>query len=222
MKTVTEMNETNILEVKDFSIAFGSNEIFRHFNYVFKPGIYVFFGSSGSGKSTLMRAIAGLEIGYTGEIILNGKKIFKPSPERHMMHQAYYSYPWCNLIDNSLMSFKGHKIKPTKDDVEEAKFCLKRLSLEEHMYKLPGQISGGQDQRLSFANAMLNKWSSVVLYDEPTSALDNANDDLIADMIKEHQAKYGTIEIVITHEEHVVKRLEPTILEFTPEFRLNS
>lgn len=214
------MEKNNTLEIKDFNLSFGPNVIFEHFDYVFEKGIYVLSGPSGSGKSTLMRAIAGLETRYTGDIMLNGEEILKPSPERHMMHQGYFSFPWCNLLKNALMVYKGHKIKPTEEDVEEAKAILKRLGLEEHMDKLPGQISGGQDQRLSFASAMLNKWSPVVLYDEPTSALDNVNDDLVVDMIREHQEKYGTIEIIITHEEHVVKRLEPTILDFTPEFRI--
>jgi ABC-type sugar transport system ATPase subunit len=104
---------------------------------------------------------------------------------------------------------------------EEAKEVLKELGLGEHLNKLPSQISGGQDQRLSLASVFINKWSNVFLYDEPTSALDNANDMIIVEMVKRHQKKYGTIEIMITHEEHVYEGLDATILDFTPEFRLH-
>lgn len=113
-------------------------------------------------------------------------------------------------------------MKYTDADVEEAKAILKELGLGEHLNKLPSQISGGQDQRLSLASVFINKWSNVFLYDEPTSALDNVNDMIIVEMVKRHQKKYGTIEIMITHEEHVYEGLDATILDFTtPEFRLH-
>ena len=212
--------KNNLLQIRNFSMAFGENVLFTNFDYDFKPGIYVLSGPSGVGKSTLMRIIAGLETRYTGDIILNDNKYSSYSPNVHMVHQHYTSFPWLSLLKNTLMVYKGHKAKPDVDDVNEAKEILKKLGLEEHINKLPSQISGGQDQRLSLASAFINKWSSVILYDEPTSALDNINDMLIVDMIKEHQKKYGTIEIIITHEEHVIEGLNATILDFTPEFRL--
>lgn len=212
----------NLLQIKNFNMAFDENILFTNCEYDFKPGIYVLSGPSGVGKSTLIRIIAGLEPRYTGDIILNGKKLTGPTPLVHMMHQHYYSFPWLNSLENVLMVYKGHKVKPTEGDIEEAKSILTKLGLGEHIKKLPSQISGGQDQRLSFASALANKWSPVFLYDEPTSALDNANDMLVVELIKGHQRKYGTIEIVITHEAHVVKGLEATVLELTPEFRLRA
>ncbi len=211
----------NSLKIRDFSMAFGDNVLFSNFNFDFEPGIYVFVGPSGVGKSTLMRIIAGLETRYTGDIILNGEKMTSYSPEIHMMHQHYTSFPWLNVLKNALMVYKGHKVEPTPEDIEEAKQILEELGLAEHLHKLPNQISGGQDQRLSLASVFINKWSKVVLYDEPTSALDNENDMIVVEMIKRHQKKYGTIEIIITHEEHVFQGLGATILDFTPEFRLH-
>lgn len=211
----------NILQLRDFSMAFGDNVLFSHFDYDFKPGVYAFSGPSGCGKSTLMRCIAGLETRYTGDIILNGEKMTSFTPKIHMVHQHYTSFPWLNVLKNTLMVYKGHKIEVTDADIEEAKEVLKELGLGEHLNKLPSQISGGQDQRLSLASVFINKWSNVFLYDEPTSALDNVNDMIIVEMVKRHQKKYGTIEIMITHEEHVYEGLDATILDFTPEFRLH-
>lgn len=211
----------NILQIRNFSMAFGENILFSNFDYDFEPGIYAFSGPSGVGKSTLMRIIAGLEDRYTGDIILNGKKVTTYSAERHMVHQHYTSFPWLTVLKNALMVYKGHQIEPTAEDAEEAKQVLKELGLEEHLSKLPSQISGGQDQRLSLASAFINKWSKVFLYDEPTSALDNDNDMIVVEMIKRHQKKYGTIEIIITHEEHVIEGLGAKVLDFTSEFRLH-
>lgn len=212
--------EKNILEIRDFNMAFGENVLFTNFDYTFEPGIYAFSGPSGVGKSTVMRIIAGLENRHSGDIILNGNKLTTYSPEIHMVHQHYTSFPWLNVLKNTLMVYKGHKKAITPDDIDEAKAVLKSLGLGEHIGKLPSQLSGGQDQRLSLASAFMNKWSKVVLYDEPSSALDMANDMLIVEMIKEHQRKYNTIEIIITHEDHVLEGLDAKILEFTPEFRL--
>lgn len=220
-KTKNEPIAKNILQLRDYGMAFDENVLFTHFDYDLEPGIYAFSGPSGCGKSTMMRCIAGLETRYTGDIILNGEKMTSYNPNIHMVHQHYTSFPWLNVLKNTLMVYKGHQIEPTPADIEEAKQVLKELGLEEHIDKLPSQISGGQDQRLSLASAFINRWSKIFLYDEPTSALDNDNDMIVVDMIKRHQKKYGTIEIIITHEEHVIEGLNATVLEFTPEFRLH-
>ncbi len=212
--------EKSILELRDFSMAFGENVLFTNFDYTFEPGIYAFRGPSGVGKSTVMRIIAGLETRYSGDVVLNGEKLTTYTPEIHMVHQHYTLFPWLNVLKNTLMVYKGHQKEITPEARKEAQDILNRLGLGEHMDKLPSQISGGQAQRVSLASAFMNKWSKVVLYDEPSSALDMFNDMLIVDMIKEHQRKYNTIEIVITHEDHVVEGLDAKILEFTPEFRL--
>ena len=235
-----------MLRLEDISLSFGDNELFANLDYVFSPGIYAFSGPSGVGKTTLMRMIAGLEGIYSGKISIEKdvdvkldttsveyglfgidskiqrvqSVIDKPIPEIHMVHQHYKSFPWLSCISNVLMVYKGHKVKPTAEDRKEAIEVLERLGIAEHSKKLPTQISGGQDQRLSLASAFVNRWSDVMLYDEPTSALDEINDMLVVDLIKEHQAKYHTIEIIITHEQHVIDGLNPTIIEFSPEFRI--
>lgn len=217
---MAKSNERNELRIENFSLAFGDNVLFQNFCYTFIPGIYIFSGESGIGKTTLMRFIAGLERDCSGKIILNGKEIKKFSPEIHMVHQHYTSFPWLNLVDNVLMVYKGHKQPVHKEDREEAIQLLIKLGLgEEHLKKIPSQISGGQDQRLSIGNALVNKWSKVFLFDEPTSALDEENTKLVAKMIREHQAKYGSIVIVITHQDSLEEALEGTILEFTKAFR---
>lgn len=208
----------NELKFKDFRKAYGENVIFDHFNFMFSPGIYAFVGESGSGKSTLMRCIAGLEK-YNGQILLNDVELKGTTPDVHMVHQHYYSFDWLNLEKNVLMVCRGHKEKITDERKKEAREILKRFGLEDHISKIPCQISGGMDQRLSLCSVFINPWSKVILYDEPSSGLDSGNAQILSDLIKEHQAKYGTIEIVITHDEKLLTFLNPTVIEFTEEFR---
>lgn len=216
------LNDGHLLEFKNFGISFNSNVIFENFEYEFKPGIYAFLGHSGVGKTTLMRCIAGLEKRYKGEIRLDGQQLFGTIPDVHMVHQHYTSFPWLNLVKNVLMVYKGHKVKITKERVAEAEKILIRFGLGEHLNKFPSQISGGQDQRLSLCSAFVNPWSKVVLYDEPSSALDLENTKILAELIKEHQNKHKTIEIVITHDQDLLKFLAPITIDFLPEFRIRT
>lgn len=214
--------DNNIIQFRNFGIAFETNVIFENFNFDITSGIYVFKGVSGVGKTTLMRCIAGLEKKYTGDIYLNGVKLCGTTPDIHMVHQHYTSFPWKNLVDNVLMVHRGHKVKITQEHIKQAKRMLTWFGLEDHMNKKPGQISGGQDQRLSLCSAFVNPWSKVFLYDEPSSALDYENTQILSNLIKRHQEIYGTIEIVITHDDELLKALNPTVIEFSEEFRVSS
>ena len=138
-----------------------------------------------------------------------------------MVHQHYTSFPWLNAVDNTLMVFKGHKVKVTSELRQNAIDVLTELGLDEHIRKKPHQLSGGQDQRLSIASSLVNYMSPVILYDEMTSALDEENDFKVAELIKAHQKQYQNIVIVITHEDHVAKALNGTTINFTESWRIN-
>lgn len=210
----------DVLEIKNFSLCFKEHTLFRNFAYTFTPGIYAFSGESGVGKSTLMRAIAGLNRNYTGDILLNGQRITGYGPQVYMMHQHYMSFPWLNLLDNVLMVYKGGRQKIRPEDRVEARQVLERIGLGDHMYKRPAAISGGQDQRDNIANAFMNKWSRVFLFDEPTSALDEENIQMVARLMREYQQKHESIYIVISHQDSLIKALDATIVPFTKELCL--
>ena len=212
--------KTNSLKLNNFSLAFGDNVLFKDLDYEFLPGIYIFSGPSGVGKSSLMRCIAGLNTDYSGSIILNDEIMTGTTPKIHMVHQHYTSFPWLDIVANTLMVFKGHKVKVTKDTKKYAKEVLIQLGLEEHLKKKPHQLSGGQNQRVSIASALINNMSPVILYDEMTSALDEKNSYRVVNLIKEHQRQNQNIVIVITHEADVAKALVGTRVEFTENWRI--
>lgn len=225
MMKMKKTNPTSVrehtLRIDDLSLSFRENELFRHFSYTFRPGIYVFSGESGVGKSSLMRCIAGLNKNYTGAIYLDEQKIKGTNRGVYMMHQHYMSFPWLSLYDNVLMVYKGGRKKITDEVRKEAEEIIERIGLGEHMHKRPTQVSGGQDQRDNLANAFMNKWSGVFLFDEPTSALDEKNILLVAKMMREYQQKTNSIYIVISHQETLVNALRAKVLRFTDNFRLH-
>ncbi len=214
------MKKTPKLQIIELTKEFPNATIFSNFSIELEPGVYALKGESGCGKSTLVRIVSGLDTQRTGDILLNGEKVVATTPKVHMMHQHYTCFPWKTVLENALSIHKAHKTEPTDEDIEEAKNVLTRLGLGEHMDKLPSALSGGQRQRLCFAVAYLNRYADVVCYDEPTAALDNMNDALIAEMILERQKLHNTIEIIITHESHVIEALNAVVIELTPEFRL--
>ena len=207
------------LKIINYSKRFGDEILFTNMSYTFTPGVYSFEGQSGVGKTTLMRCIAGLDKDYQGTIALSGKILSGTNVDVHMVHQHYWSYPWLNCLDNVLMTYKGHRIRITKEVRQLAISFLTEFGLGNEVYKKPGKISGGQDQRLSMVGALINPESRVFLFDEPSSALDEDNTKLCARLIRELQIRNNAVVIVITHDALLKKELNPIRIVFDDKFR---
>jgi NitT/TauT family transport system ATP-binding protein len=127
-------------------------------------------GPSGCGKSTLIRILAGLEDPSGGRILLDGKPISGPGPERGMVFQSYTLFPWLNVRRN--VQF-GLKMKNRADVVSygEAGEWINLVGLSGFENHYPHQLSGGMKQRVAIARALANR-PRVLLMDEPFGALD--------------------------------------------------
>ncbi|MGB0665003.1 MAG: ABC transporter ATP-binding protein [Pontibacterium sp.] len=127
-------------------------------------------GPSGCGKSTLIRILAGLETASEGEVLLDGKAVTKPGPERGMVFQGYTLFPWLTVKENimfGLLESGQNKVSAEADARQWAD--LIGLSKFENHY--PNQLSGGMKQRVAIARALANQ-PKVLLMDEPFGALD--------------------------------------------------
>ncbi|MCS6971259.1 MAG: ABC transporter ATP-binding protein [Planctomycetota bacterium] len=127
-------------------------------------------GPSGCGKSTLIRIIAGLTRHTSGEVLLDGRPIQGPGPDRGMVFQSYSLFPWLSVLRNVMfgleMQGKGH------DEARaEALQWLSFVGLEDKAEAWPSQLSGGQSQRVAIARA-LAPGPRILLMDEPFAALD--------------------------------------------------
>ncbi len=127
-------------------------------------------GSSGCGKSTLVRILAGLETPTGGEILVEGKAVAGPCPDRGMVFQAYTLFPWLTVKRNVMF---GPQMagRPAFAAESEAREWIEMVGLSKFENAYPHQLSGGMKQRVAIARALANQ-PRVLFMDEPFGALD--------------------------------------------------
>lgn len=127
-------------------------------------------GPSGCGKSTSLNLLAGFDRATAGQVLLNGKPVEKPGPDRGVVFQNANLLPWLNVWENVVF---GPKVKglSERDYATRAREMLSLVKLDGFEKHLPGQLSGGMQQRASIARALIND-PDVLLMDEPFGALD--------------------------------------------------
>ncbi len=164
-----------ILEIKNVNRTYKDEdstvEALTNVNLTINKGEFVsIIGSSGCGKTTLLRLIAGFDKPQTGELLLNGKKITEPSPERGYVLQQGSLFPWLTVEQNIGVGLKArHVFKDKKDKVPE---FVSLIGLQGFEKSFPHQISGGMAQRVAIARALIND-PELLLLDEPMGALDS-------------------------------------------------
>ena len=161
-------------------------------------------GPSGSGKTTLLNIIGGLDQYTSGDLIINEKSTKKfrdkdwDSYRNHRIGFVFQSYnliPHQTVLQNVRLALTLSGISK-RDSFARAKRALKDVGLEEHIYKRPNQLSGGQMQRVAIARALVND-PDILLADEPTGALDSETSIQIMKLLKEIASK--KLVIMVTH-----------------------
>jgi len=166
-----------ILELKNVSKSYGSGSskivVLENINLSVEDGEFVaIVGFSGSGKTTLINMINGLEFPDQGEVLLHGKPITGPGPDRGVIFQNYSLLPWLSVYKNIKLSVDQvfPKLKRKEKD-EHIKSYIDMVNLTPAIDKMPSELSGGMRQRVSVARALAMN-PDVLLMDEPLSALD--------------------------------------------------
>lgn len=162
----------------------------------------VLVGPSGCGKSTTIRAIAGLEKITDGDMIIDGKRVNDiPSKNRDiaMVFQNYALYPHMNVYENLAFALKLRQLP--KDEIDRTvKETANILNIKELLYKKPGQMSGGEKQRVALGRAIVRN-PKVFLMDEPLSNLDAKLRVQTRAEIKKIHKKLGVTIIYVTHDQ---------------------
>jgi NitT/TauT family transport system ATP-binding protein len=127
-------------------------------------------GPSGCGKSTLIRIVSGLETCTNGAVLIDGKPVLGPGPDRGMVFQAYTLFPWLTVKAN-VMFGPNMKGVPREEAEKQADEWLRVVGLSKFADHYPNQLSGGMKQRVAIARALANQ-PRILLMDEPFGALD--------------------------------------------------
>jgi ABC-type nitrate/sulfonate/bicarbonate transport system ATPase subunit len=155
-------------------------------------------GPSGCGKSTLLRMIAGLDRPTSGRIMLDGKPVIGPGPDRGMVFQSYTLFPWLTVAENVAFGLREKGVGPGERSgiVEE---WLARVELTGFSNHLPKQLSGGMQQRTAIARALAND-PDVLLLDEPFGALDNQTRSLMQELLLGIWERQRKTVLFVTHD----------------------
>ncbi len=164
-----------VLSVKNLRKDFGSN---GHTHTVFdqvsldirRREFVTIIGPSGCGKSTFIRIVAGLDEATGGEMLLDGKPIHGPGPDRGMVFQGYTLFPWRTVKENVMFGLQMRGKDSTTADAE-ARQWLEMVGLSKFEQSYPHELSGGMKQRVAIARALANE-PRILIMDEPFGALD--------------------------------------------------
>jgi ABC-type Fe3+/spermidine/putrescine transport system ATPase subunit len=189
--------------VVGLSKKFGKASVLENISFDVGEGeVLVLLGASGSGKTTILRIIAGLEMPYTGKVILHGKDVTElPARERGVgvIFQSYALFPKMTVEKNIGYGLRIRKRK-RKEIRETVNELLSLVQLEEHRKKYPSQLSGGQQQRVAIARTLAYK-PEVLLFDEPFGALDTQTRVHLRREIRALLKKVNVPSIFITHDQ---------------------
>ena len=202
MKTILQTD--NLTKV--YKIGKVETHALRGVSLDIKEGEFVaIMGQSGCGKSTLLHLLGGLLSPTGGKIIIDGEDLSKVSDAQRtdirrrkigFVFQRFNLFPTLTADGNLRLAERIHS--GNGGNAERRREVLSLLKLENKMNNKPLELSGGEQQRVALARAVINK-PAIILADEPTGNLDTENSNIVLDMFKELNQRYGQTIIMITH-----------------------
>ncbi len=186
----------------EFDTPAGPFSALDNVNLTIDKGEFVsLIGHSGCGKSTVLNIVAGLYQASRGGIILDGKEVNEPGPDRAVVFQNHSLLPWLSAYENVELAVKQVFGKQkTKAEIKEwVTHNLELVHMAHAMDKRPSEISGGMKQRVGIARALAME-PKVLLMDEPFGALDALTRAHMQDSLIEIQARLKNTVIMITHD----------------------
>jgi len=186
----------------EFDTPAGPFSALDNVNLTIEKGEFVsLIGHSGCGKSTVLNIVAGLYQASRGGVILDGKEVNEPGPDRAVVFQNHSLLPWLSAYENVELAVKQvfGKQKSKSEIREWVTHNLELVHMAHAMDKRPSEISGGMKQRVGIARALAME-PKVLLMDEPFGALDALTRAHMQDSLIEIQARLKNTVIMITHD----------------------
>ncbi|MCR0984562.1 ABC transporter ATP-binding protein [Roseomonas populi] len=194
----------SFLDISDVTIAFNGSRVpvLNGVDLKISRGEYIsVIGHSGCGKSTLLNVVAGLLDATRGGVVLDGREISGPGPDRAVVFQNHSLLPWLTCYENVRLAV-DQTLSKQMSRAERHEWTLANIALVRMTHakdKRPGEISGGMKQRIGIARALSMK-PKVLLLDEPFGALDALTRAHLQDQVMQIHAELGTTVMMITHD----------------------
>lgn len=223
----TDENEKALLFSKNINpdALFRGNRgyVLNDINLTIKNGeFHIFLGASGCGKTTLLNIIAGLLPKTEGQVLLDGKEIGRPGPERGLVFQNADSavFPWLNVYKNVEYGLKAQK-KSKEEKREIVQNAINLVGLSGHESKYPTELSGGMKQRLQIARSIASD-PEILIMDEPFGALDAQTRSVLQGELIRIWQKTGKTILFVTHDlsEAVLLGQRISILSSAPDAKV--
>ena len=190
-----------------------SLQALRSVSVTIQKGEFVaILGRSGSGKSTLLNILAGLDKPSEGKVYIDGTDIFHLSEEKRTLlrrEKIGFVFQAYELL-HALTVTENIRLPELTKDADYMRELLDTLKIRQYEKSYPDQLSGGEQQRVSIARALINH-PPILFADEPTGNLDSKTERTVIDLLKNLAEKYGTSILMVTHNEDLVKDADRVI-----------
>ncbi len=212
-----------LVEIRDVHKSFQRDtqtvEVFEDLSLDFEQGSFTaIMGPSGSGKSTLLNLIAGLDKPTSGTITVGGAVVSAMRPSelaawraRHIgfVFQSFNLLPVLTAFQNVELPLLLTRLS-SKERQERVRIALDVVSLSDRMDHYPRQLSGGQEQRVSIARAIVAD-PTLILLDEPTGQLDGKSSQEILTLLGRLNTEFGKTVLIVTHDAHAANKAKATL-----------
>ena len=178
-----------------------------------KGELVALLGPSGSGKSTMLQAIGLLEGGFSGSIKLDGEEVSAAGVDRQteirrqklgFVYQFHHLLPDFDALENVILPQLIADVAPDVA-LDRATYLLTQLGLSERLHHRPSKLSGGEQQRVAVARALVNR-PACILADEPTGNLDEKTADAVFSLLMDLKRRYQTALVIVTHDHRLADK----------------
>lgn len=201
------MEKEVILQLEGVSKIYETVHALSDVNLSIRRGEWIsIMGSSGSGKTTMINIIGCMDVPSLGKVVLDGEVISNQKAKAltqtrrdkiGLIFQQFHLISYLTALENVMVAQYYHSMP----DEAEAMDALRKVGLADRAKHLPSQLSGGEQQRVCIARALINS-PEIILADEPTGNLDEENEELVISILKQLHREGATI-IVVTHDQKV-------------------
>ena len=193
---------------------YGDNHVVKNMNVNIAEGEFLtLLGPSGCGKTTTLRMISGFELPTMGMIKVQGESVEKKEPYQrdvNTVFQNYALFPNMNVFDN--VAFAMRAIGASASSIKKrVPYILELVGLKNKMKNKPSELSGGEQQRVSLARALVNN-PEIIIADEPTGNVDPEMSHDIIQLLSEIN-DMGTTVLVVTHEHELVRQFNKRVID---------